>query len=291
VWHHGLMASQGYWDWVAAGKPFTLAAPAKRLRNILRGYGYTVYDIGNTRHQLAEPPEDHMPYSATGWPNPSPRWYGFALDIMPPEDDNLPTLPQLLGQVYADKMARHPGVAWLKYMNWEPSGPSGPCYHDKWQPGHVRTSSGDRGHGHLSGRSDHYLTDTTGGYDPVARFRNREDDDMTPGQAWVQHVMNYRTEAMFSLREVNTVPPQTINGQVFKGFSEPCVHAVTMRALRNPDVDESLLAGFLEPMLRDIMADLDDETESPDGATPEEVRAAIADALNRAQIVVAAPSL
>lgn len=168
----GHMASQGYRDWIAAGKPFTLAAPAKRLRDTLRGYGYTAYDIGNERHQLADPPEDHMPYSATGWPNRSPRWYGFALDIMPPPaGSKLPTLPQLLGQIYADKMAGHPGVAWLKYMNWEPQGPSGPCYHDKWQPSHVRTTSGDRGHGHLSGRSDHYLTDTTGGYDPVARYR------------------------------------------------------------------------------------------------------------------------
>jgi hypothetical protein len=69
-------------------------------------------------------------------------------------------------------------VAWLKYMNWEPSGPSGPCYHDKWQPSHVRTSSGDRGHGHLSGRSDHYLTDTTGGYDPVARYRESRGNAM-----------------------------------------------------------------------------------------------------------------
>jgi hypothetical protein len=167
------MASQGYYEWIAAGKPFTLAAPERRLRDILRGYGYTVYDIGNERHQKAEPPEDHMPYSATGWPVKSPRWYGFALDIMPPAADDLPTLPQLLGQIYADKMAGHPGVAWLKYMNWEPSGPSGPCYHDKWQPNHVRTTSGDRGHGHLSGRSDHVTIDTTSGYDPVARYRAR----------------------------------------------------------------------------------------------------------------------
>lgn len=165
----GHMASQGYRDWVAAGKPFTLAAPLKRLRDILRGYGYTVYDIGNVSHQLADPPEDHMPYSATGWPNRSPRWYGFALDIMPPDDDDLPTLAQLGAQIYADKMAGHEGLAWLKYLNWEPG--NGECHHDKWQPDHVRTDSGDRGHIHASGRSDHYLTDTTGGYDPVARWR------------------------------------------------------------------------------------------------------------------------
>lgn len=179
------MASQGYYDWIRAGKPFTLAAPAKALRDILRGYGYTVYDIGNEKHQKAEPPEDHMPYSATGWPNRSPRWYGFALDIMPPDDNSLPTLPQLLGQIYADKMAGHPGVAWLKYMNWEPSGPSGPCYHDKWQPVHVRTASGDRGHGHLSGRSDHYLIDTTGGYDPVARYRQSKG----PAMQWTDKLI------------------------------------------------------------------------------------------------------
>ena len=273
------MASQGYRDWVAAGRPFTLAAPLKTLRNILRGYGYTVYDIGNESHQLADPPEDHMPYSETGWPRTSPRWFGFALDIMPPaKGSGLPTLPQLLGQIYRDKQAGHPGLAWLKYMNWEPSGPTGPCYHDSWQPSHSRRSSGDRGHGHLSGRSDHYLTDTTGGYDPVARFRG-EDDGMSP---YVQHVMNYRLEAIVALRPVINVPASNFNGKPYPAFSEPNVLAVTLKAQPDPDIDETRLAELLAPTIRDIFADI--EAEVPvNGLTEAEVIEAIGDAFGRAR--------
>lgn len=277
------MASQGYRDWVAAGKPFTLAAPQRRLRDILRGYGYTVYDIGNRAHQLATPPEDHMPYSETGWPRTSPRWYGFALDIMPPgKGSGLPSLPQLLGQIYRDKMAGHPGLAWLKYMNWEPTGPSGPCYHDSWQPGHERRASGDRGHGHLSGRSDHYLTDTTGGYDPVARFRG-EDGDMNP---YIQHVMNYRLEAVISLRPVVNVTASNFGGKSYPAFSEPNVLAATLKAQANSEIDETKLAELLAPTIRDIFADL--EAEVPvNGLTEAEVIEAIGDAFGRARFGLA----
>lgn len=277
------MASQGYRDWIAAGKPFTLAAPARSLRDILRGYGYTVYDIGNKSHQVAEPPEDHMPYSATGWPVRSPRWYGFALDVMEPDRAlRLPTLAQLGAQIYADKNAGHPGVAWLKYMNWTPAG--GECVHDKWQPSHVRTDSDDDGHIHLSGRSDHYLTDTTDGYDPVARFRG-EDDGMNP---YIQHVMNYRIEALLSMRPVVNVTAFTQpNGKVVPAFSEPNVLAATLRAQPDPDIDETKLAELLAPTIRDIFDDLDDETPTTDGLTEAEVLAAIADAFSRARFTVA----
>lgn len=164
------MASEAYYEWLAAGKPFKLAAPLVALRNLLRRYGYTVYDIGNERHQKAEPPEDHMPYSATGWPVASPRWWGFALDVMPPPaGSGLPTLAQLGRQIHNDRRNGVAGLAFLKYMNWEPG--DGNCWHDSWQPAYARRSSSDRGHIHLSGRSDQYLTNTLGDYDPVARFR------------------------------------------------------------------------------------------------------------------------
>jgi hypothetical protein len=158
-----------YEDWVAAGEPWKPARPVDDLARRLRGYGYTVYELGNDAHLHANPPEDHTPYSATGWPTASPRWWVHALDIMPPTTAGLPTVARLGLQLYADKQN---GVApWLKYMNWEPSGPNGPCYHDEWQPAHTRRSSTDRGHIHISIRSDYTTSTAAATYDPVARIK------------------------------------------------------------------------------------------------------------------------
>jgi hypothetical protein len=93
-----------------------------------------------------------------------------ALDVLaPPAGSTLPTLAQLGGQIYRDRVAGVAGVAWLKYMNWEPG--DGACWHDSWQPEHVRRPSSDRAHLHLSGRSDRVMSNAGAGYDPVARFR------------------------------------------------------------------------------------------------------------------------
>lgn len=163
-----LMAtSSGYADWIAAGRPWTTAQPIAELTKVLRGYGYTVYVIGNDSHARANPPEDHMPYSATGWPVTSPRWFVHSLDIMPPAaGSGLPDLGRLAQQLIADKDA---GVApWIKYMNV--TLPGQPCQHISWQPNKAVTSSSDTGHIHLSIRAD-ATHSATGGYDPIARIR------------------------------------------------------------------------------------------------------------------------
>lgn len=163
--------SSAYDHWVSAGEPFTLAKPLAAVRDRLRGYGYTVYDKGDTRHLLADPPEDHTPYSATGWPQPSPFGWGFAIDIMPPPSGSgLPSLAQLGRQLVADRQAGLTGIAWLKYINWEPG--DGSCHHDSWQPAFARRDSSDRGHIHLSARTDYQTSDVAAGYDPVARARS-----------------------------------------------------------------------------------------------------------------------
>lgn len=157
-----------YRAWVADGKPFQLAHPLVTIRDLLRGYGYTVYDIGDDAHLTRTKPEDHTPYSQTGWPVASPYGWGFALDIMPPPK-GLPSLAELGAQLYADKQAAVDGVRWLKYMNWEPG--DGGCYQDRWQPTHARSDSSDRGHIHLSARTDYQTSTAAVGYDPVARAR------------------------------------------------------------------------------------------------------------------------
>lgn len=178
------MSRADYDRWVAAGKPFTLMRPARDLRDRLRAHGYTVYDIGNEAHLLAQPPQDHTPYSDTGWPGTAKFGYGHAIDVMPPaagaksriDGLPLPSLQQLGAQLLRDRQAGVKGISWLKYMNWEPQGNyTGPCYHDAWQPSYARTASSDRGHIHLSGATGLETSTIGAGYDPLAAIRG---DDM-----------------------------------------------------------------------------------------------------------------
>lgn len=173
----GSVASRTYTSWVAAGRPVSgLARPAARLRDRLRKYGYTVYDIGNQDHLTHVPPEDHTPYSATGWPVNPPLWWMTAIDVMPPSaSSGLPTLAKLAKQIHDDRSAGYTGAAWIKYMNWEPG--DGSCNHCSWQPSHAQTTSTDRGHIHISARGD--VIDYAAGddYDPVARVRGKRGGD------------------------------------------------------------------------------------------------------------------
>lgn len=174
------MATSAYYNWDAAGRPWKVARPIKALGDRLRAHGYVIYYLGNQSHQTADEPEDHTTFGVTGWPGKHPRGYVLALDIMPPRKGQrskvdgkpLPSLQALGKQIRADKQAGHRGTAFVKYMNWEPKGDyTGPCWHDSWQPNHVRRASSDRGHIHLSGRTDFHTSSVADGYDPVARIR------------------------------------------------------------------------------------------------------------------------
>lgn len=162
--------SSAYFTWLAAGRPWEVAYPVADLCACLRSHGYTVYLLGNLAHLTAGTPEDHTPFSATGWPDPSARWWVHALDVMPPPaGSGLPSLAQLAAQIRADKLAGIAGASWVKYLNWTDA--AGDCWHDSWQPGYARRSSSDHGHIHGSGRTDYRLSRVAAGYDPVARFR------------------------------------------------------------------------------------------------------------------------
>jgi hypothetical protein len=175
------MAVTTFAGWVADGRPWDPAFPVDDLAVCLRGYGYTVYILGNQDHATAQPPEDHMPYSHTPWPGRQPYPYVLACDIMPPPaGKGLPSLAQLAAQLFADRQAGVAGALWIKYMNWEPSGGSGPCFHDSWQPKHARTSSTDRGHIHISGRTDFVTSHAADDYDPIARIRGDDMSELFP---------------------------------------------------------------------------------------------------------------
>lgn len=182
-----------YDAWVAGGKPFTLAQPIADFARTLRSRGYTVGTIGNASHLQARMPEDHTPYSRTGWPNPQPYPIVHALDIMAPADGSgLPSLAALGAQIVGDRNANTPGTLWIKYINWTRS--DGKVVHESWEPVHDVRASSDTGHIHISGRTD--FTQSTGAatYDPVATLLGRtESAPVANGiaPAWPGRLLRY----------------------------------------------------------------------------------------------------
>lgn len=168
-----MAARRGYAYWRAHGRPWRLALPINHLVQRLRGYGYEVGTLGNDAHLTHNPPEDHTPYSATGWPIGAAFGIVWACDIMAPKaGSGLPSLAELGAQLYADRMAADPGAGWIKYMNW--TGADKRCVHDSWKPQHQREPSGDKGHIHISGRTDCGTYALAAGYDPIARIREKK---------------------------------------------------------------------------------------------------------------------
>lgn len=169
------MASQSFHDWVKAGRPYTLIRPARVLQAALRGHGLTVYDFPNDEHLTARPPEDHTPFSATGFPGPNKRWHARALDIMPRSGSaaHRKENAEIARQLIRDRDAGVPGVMWIKYINW--TAEDGTCQQERWTNGgaplkRTTKSSTDDGHVHVSGRSDVDDDARAEGYDPIARM-------------------------------------------------------------------------------------------------------------------------
>lgn len=165
------MVSQGYRDWLNAGKPYTLIRPARALQNIVRVYGITVWDYPNTEHQKADRPEDHTPYSVTGWPGGNRRWNARGLDIMPRSGSaaHVRENANIARQLIRDRDAGVPGAMWIKYLNWTDE--AGVCRQERWSDRRSTVSSSDRGHIHISGRSDADGDARADTYDPIARMR------------------------------------------------------------------------------------------------------------------------
>jgi Putative peptidoglycan binding domain len=157
-------------SWRRDGSPWHTALPIADLAAVLRRYGYTVYIIGNDAHLANSSPEDHTPFSASGWPRPNPYPWVHACDVMPPRaGSGLPGLAALGAQISRDRREGLAAIGWLKYMNWTTA--AGQCIHESWKPNYARRSSGDRGHIHLSARTDR--THAHSNYDPVARVRGK----------------------------------------------------------------------------------------------------------------------
>lgn len=170
--HNVPMASAAYYRWVSAGRPLTparpvrdvvdrmkLAYPKAAAKNLFSWYA-------NEAHYQAVPPQDHTPFSATGWPGKSPEWWVFATDIMHRPDlgvDCTVLFPYWLGEA---KAGRFPS---LKYIIWQAKLYS---IQNNWSP---QSNSGHFDHIHLSFRTD-YQNVSLGSWSLIPGGSN--DDDM-----------------------------------------------------------------------------------------------------------------
>ena len=164
------MPTQAYYNWVKAGEPYELAEWMNDVVETVRDHGYVVYHYPDTAHLTTSQPQDHAPFSYTGWPLDSPFGWAFGVDIIP-KDGNARSLTPLARQIIADKDAGHPALAGLKYINWTDE--QGRVWQTSWKPTKATRPNTDKGHIHLSGRSDSAHWRAVG-YDPVARM-NGED--------------------------------------------------------------------------------------------------------------------
>lgn len=184
--------SPGCRDWVRAGRPYTQSRPTAAVQATGEAHGYTVYGYPDKPHLTASWPEDHTPFSTTGYPTPAPRWFGNAVDIMPRSEGraDMAELAGLARRIITDKDTGVPGTEWIKYLNWTDE--DGNCWHVSWESGHKVTSrSTDKGHIHVSGRSD-WVTREPAPWDPWARMKGineeRDDDDM--GDTYINGQVN-----------------------------------------------------------------------------------------------------
>lgn len=178
VSHDQGMASDAYYAWVKDGSPYRDTVWLQDQRKIWQGCGFTFWTKGDEDHLRAEVPQDHTPFSKTGWPVPSAYGVGHAFDV-PNPPSSLPPLWQVAEQIIKDKNAKVPGTEWIKYLNYTDK--NGDCWHISWQPNYAKTKSDDRNHLHVSGRSDMDTAHTT--YDPIARLGEDMADALTAKQA------------------------------------------------------------------------------------------------------------
>lgn len=168
------MTCTTYTCWLNDGRPWKNCQPINDFVAALYAHGYTgpTVGIGDLSHLTAIPPEDHTPYSHTPWPGTQPYPFVLAIDIMGGQGLDLVDLG---GRLFDDKSSNKPGTEPIKYINWTDS--DGNCWHDSWMPNHTRFASTDKGHIHISFRTDYVTSTRMAIYDPYGG------SDMTPEQA------------------------------------------------------------------------------------------------------------
>jgi hypothetical protein len=258
-----MVASSGYYEWVRAGKPYTLIRPAAAIVRILRGYGLTVYHYPNDDHLEASRPQDHTPYSVTGWPGANRRWNARGVDAMPRSDSAAARKENadIARQIIRDRNAGHPGVMWIKYLNWTDE--NGICRQERWTPNHTTISSTDKGHIHISGRSDADDDPRADTYDPIARM-NGTDEDMDNNQAqqltnlheWVKNFLQGNVTGTWP--HSNGVLPKMVPNEKLAGI-EKTVTAIAAGGVTQEMVTAGVKAALTDPavlaVLRPLLVD------------------------------------
>lgn len=192
------MAVAAYYSWVKLGKPLVPATPIRELVEKLRvafprAAAVNLFSwYANDAHYQNDYPQDHTPFSVTGWPAESPQWWVFATDIMHRPDlgvDCDKLFPYWLAEAKAGRMP------WLKYMIYKRT-----VYDVRygWRP---QPSSGHDKHIHLSARTDHqrtHLGDWSVNGDDMPTVQ--EIKDAILGDGGIQALL-YRVEALVSNRE------------------------------------------------------------------------------------------
>src|SRR5262245_10787785 len=193
------MAVTTYAGWIADGKPWKNCQPINDFVATLRKHGYTGpgVGIGDQAHLTANPPEDHCPYSHTPWPGPQPYPFVMAIDILAGEGLDWIDLG---GRLFDDKSSAVPGTEPIKYINWTDT--DGNCWHDSWMPKHTRFASTDRGHIHISFRTDYVTSNIMALYDPYG-----DDMGLTNDEYNMIRNTGFLVTGLVNMEDTIVVPP------------------------------------------------------------------------------------
>jgi hypothetical protein len=155
------MATAAYGRWDRDGRPVT---PSQTIREMVGKMKLAYPRAANTfswyaneAHYQASFPQDHTPFSVTGWPGTSPYPVVFATDIMHRPDLGV-DCNELFSFWLAEAKAGH--TPWRKYIIWQAR-----LYdvRNAWRP---QSNSGHFDHIHLSDRTD-WVNRSIGDWDPT----------------------------------------------------------------------------------------------------------------------------
>lgn len=174
------MATAAFRDWVKKGRPFTLSTPVAEYRNQLRAAGWigdAIGTIGNEAHLTAEKPQDHTPFSATGWPGTHPYPLILAIDVM-----HNPGAGRDVGPLVAYWLseARAGRTPWVKYINWQAK------QYDVRNSWAERPNGGHFDHAHISFRTD-WASLSVGSWSAIGKG-NAVSDSTVGRQVWEQQI-------------------------------------------------------------------------------------------------------
>lgn len=235
------MAVAAYYTWDRLGRPLEPAIPILDFVKAMRAAFPRAAEANqfswhaDEAHYQADYPQDHTPFSVTGWPLASPQWWVFATDIMHRPDLGV-DCDELF--VYWLSEARSGRVPWLKYMIYKRK------IYDVRNDWRSQDAVGHDTHIHLSARTDHQYTHL-GNWSAVP-----EGEDMTPDQSRHFHFLIYRVKGLQDMTDPIVIPRSLALG-INEPTSEPNRLAQAIRALESGEPGTGLSAEEIKAIVRD----------------------------------------